>query len=344
MVVSSNDYNKVIWLYNSLSNYFTLKQIDINKLLGYNVKYDPNKRIIEIDKNDYTQKLVNQYQHLLIKANFKPQHTPLDDKVKLIKPTTVTDAFQKSFPFYRHIIGSLNYLSCTMRPDISFPTNYLARFMESYNDTHTDQTVKVLNYLQYHPHASIQYCNLDINPRHFIINNKPHRMIPNQLYVFVDADWASMDLDERKSTSGYLIFLNGGLISWKSCQQRRTAGSSTEAEYIALYEAVKEVIWLKNILEELNIFTVQPVIIFEDNTSTIRASSNPVEHSKLKHLSINYHSIRDYVKSKDIILYHIQSCDQLADILTKGHNSINHLSISNRFINLMPVNNFKFSF
>lgn len=166
-------------------------------------------------------------------------------------------------------------------------------------------------------------------------------MLPNQLYVFVDADYASMDLEHRRSTSGYLIFFNRGLISWRSCQQKRTAGSSTEVEYMTLYEAVKESIWIKTILQELNLFYCSPIIIYEDNTSTIRASLNPVEHSKLKHLEINFHSVRDYVNSKDIIIYHIDTYDQLADLLSKGQNSSRHQEISSRFLYFVPTNSTK---
>jgi hypothetical protein len=244
------------------------------------------------------------------------------------------------FP-YRPLIGSFNYLSCTLRADISFATNYLARFMENYDDTHISQVTKLLRYLKDNSHAAIHYCDLNTHKKYFLIKGQIYAMQPNRLYVFVDADWASSDLEQRRSTTGYLIFFNGGLISWKSCRQKRTAGSSTEAEYIALYEAVKEVIWIKHILEELNLFTISPVIVYEDNTSTIRASENPVEHSKLKHLEINYHSIRDYVQSKDIIMQSVYSIEQLADLLTKSHTDSSHKNLSSHLLHFIPVPNFE---
>ena len=336
MLVASNHINHVKWLYTQLKTYFIVIQKELSKIVGFNIKYDPIHRYMSIDKNDYADKVINDYKHLI--NNMSAQYTPIDDKVNLSKPTTPMTP--NSFP-YRPLIGCFNYLSCTLRAELSFSTNYLARFMENYNDTHILQIKKLLRYLHDNPHASIHYCDLNTHHKYFIINGKQYRMLPNQLYVFVDADWASINLDTRRSTSGFLIFFNGGIISWKSCQQKRTAGSSTEAEYIALYEAIKEVIWIKHILEELNLFNTKPVIIYEDNTSTIKASQNPVEHSKLKHLDINYHSIRDYVHSQEVIMQSINSNDQLADLLTKGQNATRQLTISSRFLHFVKANSFQ---
>ena len=215
---------------------------------------------------------------------------------------------------------------------MSFPTNLLARFMDGFDESHIVQCKKLLRYLYDHPKAEIHYCDLKIHQKYFIVNDKPYQMLPHQLYVFVDSDWASSDLEKRRSTSGYLIFFNGGLISWRTCLQKRTATSSTEAEYLALHEAIKEAIWIKHILEELSLFNVNPVIIFEDNNSTINASYNPVEHSKLKHLDIIYHSIRDFIQSHDIIIQYINTPNQLADNLTKSNSISLHQNLSSRYI------------
>ena len=86
-----------------------------------------------------------------------------------------------------------------------------------------------------------------------------------------------------------------------------------------------------------NKFTVNTVIIYEDNSSAINASYNPVEHSKLKHLAITYHSIRDFIKSNDITMRLIQSPDQMADSLTKGQSLPDHDRIVPRYINILPV-------
>ena len=331
-LVSSNNIKHIYWLHSQLSKHFVVNMTPLTKIIGFSIKYDPNKQFMAIDKNDYTLKTISKFKYLL--DHTSSQHTPIDKNIKLTKPTTQIE--NNTFPF-RPIIGSISYLSHTFRADISFGTNYLARFMDNFDDSHILQCKNIVRYLSDNPLAEIHYCNLNIYPKYFIINNQYQRMIPNQLYAFVDADWASSDIEKRRSTTGYLIFFNGGLISWKTSLQKRTASSSTEAEYIALNEVAKEVVWLKHILEELNLFTVNAVIIYEDNSSAINASYNPVEHSKLKHLAITYHSIRDFINSNDITMRLIQSSDQMADSLTKGHSSSDHLRLVNRYINLLPV-------
>ena len=251
--------------------------VKIHTILGFNVNYNITNKYLKIDKNKYTNLVLDKFKHLL---NTNSQLTPLDPTVKLQKATNpLSDDY---FP-YRPLIGCFSYLSYTFRADMSFPTNLLARFMDGFDESHIVQCKKLLRYLYDYPKAEIHYCDLKIHQKYFIVNDKPYQMLPHQLYVFVDSDWASSDLEKRRSTSGYLIFFNGGLISWRTCLQKRTATSSTEAEYLALHEAIKEAIWIKHILEELSLFNVNPVIIFEDNNSTINASYNPVEHSKLKH-------------------------------------------------------------
>ena len=137
--------------------------------------------------------------------------------------------------------------------------------------------------------------------------------------LFRSSDHATTDLDTRKSVTGYLIFYNGGLISWKTQLQKSNSSSSTESEYKAIHEASKEAIWISNILSELDLPLIKPIVTFEDNISTINAIFNPVQHSRLKHIDIVHHQIRDWVKEHKIDLIHIYRENQLADSLNKAN-------------------------
>ena len=70
------------------------------------------------------------------------------------------------------------------------------------------------------------------------------------LQGFVDADLGG-DVDSSKSTSGYIYTIGGTAVSWMSRLQKRVSLSSTEAEYVAIAEAGKEMIWMTDYLEEL---------------------------------------------------------------------------------------------
>jgi hypothetical protein len=139
----------------------------------------------------------------------------------------------------------------------------------------------------------------------------------NQLICYVDADHAS-NLDDRRSTSGYVIILNSGPISWNVAVQKTPSSSPTESEYKSLHHGTLEVIWLRQLTNELGYFQHSATSIKEDNESTIKCTQNAVSHSKMKHIDIKYHVIRDYIAQKQIDVNWISTTDQLADIFTKA--------------------------
>ena len=100
---------------------------------------------------------------------------------------------------------------------------------------------------------------------------------------YSDANYAR-DVDTRRSTSGYIFMLPGAPISWQSRAQATVALSSTEAEYIALAGAVQEAIWLLQVLRKFKFMITAPVLIYEDNQSTIKLVDYPVFHKRSKHV------------------------------------------------------------
>lgn len=106
-----------------------------------------------------------------------------------------------------------------------------------------------------------------------------------ELKGFVDVDWAKC-LTTRKLVSGYLVYFNNCLISWKSKKQSTISRSSTEAEYRALGFVTCEIIWVLKILFELEIKELILVSIFCDNESTIKLALNPMFHERTKHLKL----------------------------------------------------------
>lgn len=113
------------------------------------------------------------------------------------------------------------------------------------------------------------------------------------LWGYVDSDYAG-DLDRRRSQTGYMFMLNGCLISWKASLQHVVALSTTEAEYTAASEAVKEALWLKGLISELGI-SQKVVDIHCDSSSAIYLSRNPAHHEKTKHIDIKLHFIRNVI-------------------------------------------------
>ena len=139
-----------------------------------------------------------------------------------------------------------------------------------------------------------------------------------KLSVYVDSDHAG-NVDDRKSISGYIIYLGSTPIVWRSKQQKgKPAESSCEAEYIALSACINEVVWIIAFLAELGFNVPLPVPVHGDNRSAQDLAHNPVHHERTKHIDIRYHRIREFILDGTISLYHVRSEDNPSDIFTKS--------------------------
>ena len=155
--------------------------------------------------------------------------------------------------------------------------------------------------------------------RHFKINYGGGHLNP---LGFPDADFANR-IEDRKSVTGYVWFMNNGMIMWISHTQNTVALSTKDAEYIALSECDCEAIARSQFLTELQIPYETPALLC-DNTSAITIARNPVHHYRTKHIDIKYHSICHVLQEGQITIDHIESEHQPTDILTKKLNSVKH--------------------
>ncbi|KAH9733955.1 Integrase catalytic domain-containing protein [Citrus sinensis] len=136
-----------------------------------------------------------------------------------------------------------------------------------------------------------------------------------QCVGYCDSDFAG-DLDKRRSTTGYVFTLGGGLVSWRSILQSTIVLSTTKAEYMAATEAVKEVIWLKGLLGDLGVIQ-ENIAVFCDNQSAIFLANNQTYHARTKHIDVKYHYVREIIESGVVLLRKIDTKDNPSDMLTK---------------------------
>jgi hypothetical protein len=229
----------------------------------------------------------------------KPTATPCSSVIKLSQfdSPPLTDPTQ-----YRQVVGALQYCTLT-RPDISFSVNQLCQHMHNPTSAHWSAAKRVLRYLKH-------------TPDHGLLISKG----PMHLQAYCDSDWAG-NPDDRKSTSGFCIFLGNSLISWSAKKQNVVSRSSTEAEYRSLAVTTAELFWIRMLLKELCVFLPTPPILWCDNVSALALASNPIYHARTKHIEVDYHFIREKVLHGDIVLKFISTLDQAADIFTKGLSS-----------------------
>lgn len=197
-------------------------------------------------------------------------------------------------------MGSLLYLSNGTRPDLSFAVNKASRYLEKPTKAHWNAVKRILKYLK----GTVKY------------GIKFEKNSDNHLKVYSDADFAG-ETETRKSTSGYLVKFGSNVITWNSQRQATVALSTTDAEYIAACQAVKEIVWLHKLSKDLGILHQMNTSLYIDNMSAIQLIKNPVYHKRTKHIDVKYHYIREKYEEKLFNLEYINTKNQPADILTK---------------------------
>jgi hypothetical protein len=202
---------------------------------------------------------------------------------------------------YKQMVGCLMYLLAT-RPDLAYSVCLVARFMERPTEIHVAAVKRILRYLKGTIGCGIMYKRLTVDNL--------------RLVGWSDSDYAG-DVDDRKSTSGFVFMLGSGAISWSSKKQPIVTLSTTEAEYVAAASCACQCIWLRNVLKHLSVTQSHSTVIRCDNSSSIKLSKNPIMHGRCKHIDVRFHFLRDLTKDGVVELVHCNTQDQLADLMTK---------------------------
>jgi len=134
---------------------------------------------------------------------------------------------------------------------------------------------------------------------------------------YFDSDF-NEDKETRVSPLGYAMSLRSGVVSWRSRKQSILVDSTIDVEYVAAAEAIKEIIWLRKLLEDLQVKQVHSTPLIIDSTSVIKLAKNPKFHDRMNHINTKYHMIRHHVEAKTIHLCHCSTIEQIANIFTKA--------------------------
>ncbi len=210
---------------------------------------------------------------------------------------------------YAAAVGCLIHLATWTRPDIAYAVGQLSRFMANPGHAHWKALQHVLRYLKGTRALGLKFTRSG--------TDHESQTADMTLSGYVDASWAN-DVDERRSTSGYIMQLCNGPIAWSSKRQTITAASTAEAEYIAASLAVREVVYLRQLLSELGFPQTSATTLHEDNQPCIHLANNNATSNRTKHIDIRYHIVRERVSSGEVALQYVPTYHQLADMLTKS--------------------------
>jgi hypothetical protein len=290
IILIGNSSSAVTSLITQLAYTFELKDLGpLRFFLGLQIDY--NRAGLFVHQKKYVSDLLLKFNM----TNCKPASTPFSISQKL-QPST--DDVLPDPTQYRSLVGALQYATFT-RPDITYAVNQVCQYMHKPNSTHLVAAKRILRYLQGTFHLGIRF-----------------QSGSSSLTAFTDSDWAGDPYDCR-FTTGITVFLGNNPITWVSKKQHTVSRSSTEAEYRALATGAAELAWLRQVLCDLGVYLPTAPTIWCDNTSAIALASNPVFHSRTKHIEVDYHFVRERVVRGDLHLHFISTEDQLADLFTK---------------------------
>ncbi|XP_036344047.1 secreted RxLR effector protein 161-like, partial [Rhagoletis pomonella] len=228
----------------------------VQHFLSMEVNRDGETGSISIGQMALIRKLLNDFGM----NDSRPIATPLDAGHQINCNTTTCKKVDQVQ--YQSLIGSLMYLAVCTRPDI---LHSVCKLAQRNNDPHTEHLAaakRILRYLNATQDKKLLY-----------------HQTGKEMECFVDADLGG-DSSDRKSYTGYAFILAGGVFSYESKKQSTVALSSTEAEYMALTSAVKEAIYLRQLLGEINLECPKAIVVNGDNLSAMNLVKNPVYHTR----------------------------------------------------------------
>ena len=239
--------------------------------LGININYDVRAGRLEMDIKQKIEKLLTDHPLL---HNVRSHDVPASDTAAEVPDSAAasygeTDLYIKNN--YASVIGACIYMSITVRNDIVFAVGKCARGMHNPLPKHIAMLKQLVGYLKKTKDYKLVYCQY-ANPSdtlfsdismsdgalRFIASSDGKNV--NPLAVLADANFANVTDEQRKSISGLCCFVFGCAVSWRSKLQTITAGSTHEAELIAIALAANEGAWLRKLLLEIGFSVGLPAV------------------------------------------------------------------------------------
>ena len=277
----------------NLSDKFAMTDMGIIKhYLGMDIEYNRDEGIVRLSQTEAINGILRRFRM----EECKPALTPMETKLMLNPRTEHEDIADVP---YRQIIGCLMYVMLCTRPDISYSIGVLSKFLEQPTKMHWTSAKRILRYLKGTKDYKLCYRRND----------------STSMFACCDADWASSF--DRKSTTGFAIFVNGNFVSWSSKKQSTVALSSTEAEIIAATETVREIIWIRQLLSSFGIKVSTPTL-FCDSQPAIAIANSYGYNGRTKHMDVKYKFLGQCVSKDEILLTYKPTDEMVADLLTKA--------------------------
>lgn len=298
MLIAAKDIDEIKRLKVRLGKEFEMKDLGAaKKILGMEIQRDRKARRLWLSQRSYILKVLERFGM----SDARSEKIPFSSHFKIsseLCPETEEDHEYMSRIPYSNAVGSLMYAMICTRPDIAHAVSVVSRYMANPGKGHWQAVKWIFRYLQGTTDLSLEFGRND-----------------DSLIGYVDADYAG-DRDKRRSMTGYIFTMGRCAVSWKATLQSTVALSTTEAEYMAAAEGIKEAIWLNGLVAEIS-SGQKTVVIYCDSQSAIHLTKDQMHHERTKHIDVRYHFIRDVIAQEQVIVKKIATAVNPADMLTK---------------------------
>ncbi|CAI5471093.1 unnamed protein product [Closterium sp. Yama58-4] len=303
----SSDLVKEVML--KLQDKFKCKSLgDVNFYLGLHIERDVEKRCMRVHQRKYLEALAAKFGQ-----NEGHVATPFPSGFKCVKGPEEESVGEEERRRFHSLVGSLMYAAVNTRPDVAFATGQLARVVQCPNEEQVAAGMRVAKYLGQTPTVGLQYSAAAQRRQKGADGVEPGRLF---LTAFSDASYAS-EPEDMTSVGGFICCVGGGPTAWESKKQVDQALSSVESEYMALFRAVREIVWQRRLLAELGEEQQGPTPLYCDSQGAIALAKNPVLHGLTKHMRGKWHWTRSMVAAGEVELRYVKTTGQPADMMTK---------------------------
>ena len=324
---------------NEIDKYMMIEIKDLGQLTRYNgVDIVQTKYYIKLNNPTYLRKIIAEHQWMIDDSFIANRPLPMKDDKNYIKelenaplPATPEDQrlLQVKMNFnYRQAIGELIYAMITCRPDISYPLIKLSQYSANPAELHYTAVIQIFRYLNAtiddglifwrpEPNHDLPEGPLPvIHHSNYQTSDTTEVDSPTEMHSAVDSDWAG-DTTHRKSVSGLILRLAGGTILYKTKYQDTIALSTTEAEFTAACDAGKSILYVRSILDEINLPQEAATTLFIDNNGALMMGNAQQPTRRTRHMDLKKFVLLDWVKRDLIIMKRISTNDNCSDVMTK---------------------------
>jgi hypothetical protein len=324
---------------NEIDKYMKIKIKDLGQLTRYNgVDIIQAKHYIKINNPTYIRKIINEHSWMIDETKTQNMPIPMSDDKQYLKQLEEAQPpedekgqreLQIKMKFnYRQAIGELIFAMVTCRPDISFPVIKLSQYSKNPAQIHYEAVIQIFRYLNTtiedgitywrpKPHPDLKHLPFPtVSHDNYDVSARDDHDQPNNMYAAVDSDWAG-DTSHRKSVTGMVIRLAGGTIMYKTKYQDTIAQSTTEAEFTAACDAGKAILYVRSILDEINMPQDMATTLYIDNNGALLMGNAQQPTRRTRHMDIKKFTILEWIKRDLLIMKRIDTTLNCSDVLTK---------------------------